>query len=76
MKTKFGLIGDLVEIQWRDSTLFLTQCNEKDDFKISILTSIGQLIAVTDSAVVIAGDILKDGEIRRVIAIPLENIIQ
>jgi hypothetical protein len=74
--TKYGLIGDLVEIKWRDSQLFLTQCNEEDDFKVAVITSVGQLVKVTDKGVVLAGDMLDDGEMRRVIIIPEENIIK
>lgn len=74
--TKYGLIGALVEIKWRDSNLHLTQCNEEDDFEVAIITSVGQLVKVQDKAVVLAGDMLDDGEIRRVIVIPEENIIK
>lgn len=73
--TKYGLIGDLVEIRWRDSNMYLTQCNVDDDFTVATMLSIGQLVKVMDDAIVLAGDILDDGEIRRVIVIPIENIV-
>jgi hypothetical protein len=73
--TKYGFIGDLVEIKWRDSNMHITQCNQEDEFKVAVITSIGQLVKIQDDAVVLAGDILDDGEIRRVIVIPEENII-
>lgn len=74
-KTKYGLIGDIVEIEWRDSSLNITQCNASDTFTAEVIKSIGELVKVENDCVVIAGDILKDGEIRRVIVIPEENII-
>jgi len=81
MKTErffINLVGKIVSIDWRDSNMYITQCNLKDDLDISIITSIGKVIACDATKLVIAGDIVGDeinGEIRRVIAIPIENII-
>ena len=68
-------LGEVVKINWRDSNLYITQCNVDDDFEVALLTSIGELVKETDDYLVLAGDVLKDGEIRRVIVIPKENII-
>ena len=68
------MIGKIISVDWRDSTLYITQCNKDDDFEITTITSIGKLIDCTDTMLVIAGDILGD-DLRRVITIPLENVI-
>lgn len=68
--------GDIVEIKWRDSTMYITQCSKDDDFSVTEITSVGQFIKQDEKSVVIAGDILSDGELRRVIIIPKENIVE
>lgn len=67
-------LGKIVSVEWRDSTMCMTQCSKDDKFDITIITSIGKLINCTDTILVIAGDILGD-DVRRVITIPMENII-
>ena len=72
------LVGKIVSVEWRDSNMYITQCNIKDDLDICVITSIGKLISCDTGKIIIAGDIVGDielGEVRRVISIPLENII-
>lgn len=74
-KSKYGLIGDIVEVKWRDSNLYFTQSNKADEFKIATIRSIGELIGADDEKIIIAGDIVDDEDVRRVVVIPVENII-
>ena len=79
-KEKFfkSLLNTIVSIDWRDSNMYITQCNIHDDLDISVITSIGKLVKVDQHKIVIAGDIIgesNDLELRRVISIPMENII-
>lgn len=73
--TKYGMIGDIVKIKWRDSNLYLTQGHKNDDYQIATILSIGELIDIDDEKIVIAGDIVNGNEVRRVVVIPVENII-
>lgn len=71
-----NMIGKIVAVDWRDSNLFITQCNINDNLDISVITSIGKLVSVDINKIVIAGDIIEESEdLRRVIVIPMENII-
>jgi len=65
MKTK--------RIKWRDSRMYITQC-EMQDFEPEVITSIGFVIQENDNQITLAGDLIED-EFRRVIVIPKENII-
>ena len=76
MKTnKKFIIGNTITVIWRDSNMYITQMNIDDEFEIAEITSIGQLITVDKDKIVLAGDLLANGEVRRVIVIPRENII-
>lgn len=79
-KHKFfsNLIGKIIVVDWRDSNMYITQCNVKDDLDIVVITSIGKLLSCDTTKIILIGDIVgseEDGEIRRVISIPLENVI-
>lgn len=63
-----------VEVIWRDSNMYLTQCNKDDGFTYETIISYGNLIQENDEQIVIAGDCMQD-DVRRVIVIPNENII-
>ena len=63
-----------IEIIWRDSNIYLTQCNIDDNFKYETISSLGYLIQEDDEQITIAGDILGE-DARRIIVIPKENII-
>jgi len=56
--------------------MYITQISREEDFKIAEICSVGYLVKETKDSIVLAGDVLDDGEIRRVIIIPKENIIK
>jgi len=60
-------------VKWRDSNLYITQTNG-DDLEVSIIESTGYLIQETEDRIVLAGDLV-NGEYRRVLVIPKENIL-
>jgi len=62
-------------IKWRDSNIFITQCDIDDEFNVAEITSIWFVIQEDDKKIVLAWDII-DWQVRRVIAIPKENIIK
>lgn len=68
-------IGKLRTIRWRDSRMYITQCDKNDDFDVCVIYSTGFVISEDKKKVVLAGDVV-DGDIRRVIVIPKENIIK
>jgi len=55
--------------------MYIFQCEIDDKFDYCIIKSIGYLISKDKEKYVIAGDIV-DGDIRRVIVIPKENVIK
>ncbi len=61
-------------IKWRDSRMFITQCERDDDFSVCEITSVGFVIEEDNDKIVLAGDLVDD-DLRRVIVIPKENII-
>ena len=60
------IVGDLLKVKWRDSSIYLA---------IEEITSMGELISFDEYQIVLAGDTLSNGDVRRVIVIPRENII-
>lgn len=66
---------ELVEIKWRDSRMYIEQCNQDDELDICVISSVGYKIKETKNVITLAGDLV-DGDIRRVICIPKENIIK
>jgi len=68
------LVNKIISVDWRDSNMYIEQCNKDDDFQILEITSIGRLIYTDSTKIVIAGDVIGD-DVRRVIVIPKENII-
>lgn len=68
-------IGKLVNIKWRDSRMYISQMDKDDDFTVAIICSTGFVVSEDKKQIVIAGDVLEDGDVRRVIVIPKENII-
>lgn len=77
MKNKIikDLVGDIVEITWRDSNRYDNQEIRDYTFEVSIIKSIGELIYKDEDKVVIARDIIGD-DVRGTIVIPTENIIE
>lgn len=69
--------GKFVHIRWRDSKMYLTQCHKDDKMEVSTIISCGYIVSEDKEKIVLAGDVVDDpGDIRRVIVIPKENIIQ
>lgn len=68
--------GKLKQIRWRDSQMYLTQSNKEDTFEVSIICSVGYVVSEDKSKIVLAGDVLDNGDVRRVIVIPKENIVR
>ena len=69
-------IGKLKQVRWRDSRMYITQCNKEDKFDVATICSVGYVVKDTKDSIVLAGDVLDDGDIRRVIIIPKENSIK
>jgi len=67
--------GKLKQIEWRDSRLYITQCSKDEDFQVETIISTGYVVSENNKQIVLAGDVLADGDVRRVIVIPKENII-
>lgn len=67
--------GKLKQVRWRDSQMYLTQTNKEYNFDIATICSVGYVVSEDKHKIVLAGDVLDDGDIRRVIVIPKENII-
>lgn len=63
-------------IIWRDSNMYITQCGVDEKFKVSLITSCGFVVSENKEKIVLAGDVLDDGDLRRVIVIPKENIVR
>lgn len=64
----------IVRVSWRDSRLYIRQCEKDDDFAYCVLFSVGFVIQEDKEQIVLSGDLV-DGDVRRVIVIPRENII-
>lgn len=64
----------LVKIKWRDSRMYMTQCFADDEFAVCEIESVGYVVQEDKKQIVLAGDLV-DGDVRRVIVIPKENII-
>ena len=62
------------EIKWRDSQMHILQESRDTKWEIAIINSVGYVIEKTKTHIVLAGDVLGD-DVRRVIVIPIENII-
>ena len=63
------------QVRWRDSKLYITQEEKEIDWSICIIESIGFLVKEDKDKIVLAGDIV-EGDVRRVIVIPRENIMK
>jgi len=61
------------KIKWRDSRMYMVQ-EPQQDFEVCVIESVGFVIQEDKTKIVLAGDLV-DGEFRRVIVIPKENII-
>jgi hypothetical protein len=66
--------GFVKVVEWRDSTLHITQEPIDTKWEVQIITSIGFVVYEDKKIIVLAGDTLNE-DVRRVIVIPKENII-
>jgi len=64
----------LKTVKWRDSNMYITQCDINEEFPVAEITSVWFVIQEDENKIVLAWDII-DWQVRRVIAIPKENII-
>lgn len=55
--------------------MYLTQCSKEDVFEVATIISTGYVVSENKRQIVLAGDVLENGDVRRVIVIPKENII-
>ncbi len=65
-----------IEVKWRDSNIYPGQRHIEDDFKVYRINSVGYLVTEDSKQVVVTRDDLENGEIRDVIVIPRENIVE
>lgn len=66
-------MAKVITIKWRDSNLYITQTS-KEDLEVATIESTGFVIEETEDRLILAGDLV-NGEYRRVLVIPRENII-
>lgn len=62
-------------VKWRDSRLYITQEAGDSEWEACTIISTGFVIEENESVLVLAGDLVDGGDVRRVIVIPKENII-
>lgn len=55
--------------------MYMTQQHKDDKFDVSVICSVGYVVSEDKKQIVLAGDVLDGGDIRRVIVIPKENIV-
>ncbi len=55
--------------------MYINQLEKETDFDVCIIESVGFLLKETKDKIILAGDIV-DGDVRRVIVIPKENIVK
>jgi hypothetical protein len=60
-------------IEWRDSSVQITQEPQDSKWEVAYLASVGFVLVEDNDKIVLAGDLL-EGDCRRVIVIPKENI--
>ena len=66
----------IAKVKWRDSQIYFTQCNKDEEFDVCIIESVGYVITDNNRVIVLAGEIVGDEDVRRVIAIPKENCLE
>jgi len=62
-------------VKWRDSRMYITQSSLEEIEGVCEITSVGFVVDERTDCIVLAGDLV-DGEYRRVLVIPKENIIK
>lgn len=66
---------EVVKIKWRDSQRYTLQMERIDDFSICEIVTVGWLIEKRKDGYLLSQDLIDD-DIRGIIIIPKENIIQ
>jgi hypothetical protein len=66
-------LKDIKLIEWRDSSMQITQEPQDSKWEVECLASVGFVLVEDNDKIVLAGDLL-EGDCRRVIVIPKENI--
>lgn len=66
---------EIKRVKWRDSCVLRDQQTIDADFDVAIMESVGFLIQEDKKKLVLAGELLENGNARRIIVIPKENII-
>jgi len=61
-------------VKWRDSRIYIQQQPPQEYWSVCVIESVGYLIEEDKEKIVLAGDLI-DGEYRRVLVIPKENIV-
>lgn len=64
----------IVQVTWRDSHRYMYQMDKNEDVSVITIKSIGFLVKKSRNEVVLAQDDI-EGDIRGVIIIPKENIL-
>jgi hypothetical protein len=62
-------------VKWRDSCVLRDQQTIDADFDVAIMESVGFVLQEDAKKLVLAGELLENGNARRTIVIPKENII-
>ena len=62
-------------VKWRDSCVLRDQQTIDADFDVAIMESVGFVLQEDAKKLVLAGELLENGNARRIIVIPKENII-
>jgi hypothetical protein len=62
-------------VKWRDSCVLRDQQTIDADFDVAIMESVGFVLQEDKKKLVLAGELLENGNARRIIVIPKENII-
>lgn len=65
----------LAIIKWSDSNMYITQADRDLDWKIAEIVSVGFIIREDKESIVLAGEIIDNDDVRRVIAIPKVNVL-
>lgn len=63
----------IARVYWRDSRMYITQHDDKEKLEVCHIESVGFMLKNTNFEIVLVGDLI-DGEFRRTLIIPKENI--
>lgn len=71
--------GQFAHILWRDSNIYMQQCDQSESFEVEEIETVGMVVKdffpkFSDS-LILAADLVGEDDARRVIVIPKENIL-